>query len=87
MARVLKPAGRALIIDLKRNASPSEISRQVDDMHLSKINGILTKLAFKTMLLKSAYTRQEFEEMLAKTDFSRFEIREELIGLEVSMTR
>jgi ubiquinone/menaquinone biosynthesis C-methylase UbiE len=87
MARVLKPGGRALIIDLKRNASPSEISRQVDGMHLSRINGILTKLAFKTMLLKSAYTRQEFEEMLAKADFSRCDIREELIGLEVSMTR
>ena len=87
MARVLKPGGRALIIDLKRNASPSEISRQVDGMHLSRINGILTKLAFKTMLLKSAYTREEFEEMLAKTDFSGFEIQEELIGLEVSMTR
>jgi len=87
MARVLRPGGRALIIDLKRNASPSEISRQVDGMHLSRINGILTKLAFKTMLLKSAYSRDEFEEMLAKTDFSRFEIQEELIGLEVSMMR
>jgi ubiquinone/menaquinone biosynthesis C-methylase UbiE len=87
MARVLKPGGRGLIIDLKRNASPGEISRQVDAMHLTRINGILTKLAFKTMLLKSAYTRQEFQEMLAKANFSRFEIREELIGLEVSMTR
>jgi ubiquinone/menaquinone biosynthesis C-methylase UbiE len=87
MCRVLRPGGRALIIDLKRDANPGEISRHVDAMGLSTVNRVLTKLAFRTMLLKSAYTREQFEHMLAQTRFSRVEINEAEIGLEVWMTK
>lgn len=87
MCRVLKPGGKGLIIDLKGDASPQEISRQVDGMGLSVFNRILTKLAFKTMLLKRAYTKQQFEQMLAETKFEKVEILETDIGLEISMTK
>ncbi len=87
MSRVMRPGGRGLIIDLKRDASPDEVSRQVDGMGLSTMNRILTKLAFKTMLIKSAYTKQEFLEMLAQEQFSTVDIREEKIGLEIAMTK
>lgn len=87
MCRVLKPGGRGLIIDLKRNASPSEISREVDGMGLTTVNRILTKLAFRTMLLKSAYTKEEFEQMLAQAEFSLVEIHESALGFEISMRR
>jgi ubiquinone/menaquinone biosynthesis C-methylase UbiE len=87
MCRVLRPGGRGLIIDLKRNASPDEVSRAVDEMGLSWFNGIMTRLAFKTMLIKAAYTKEEFEQMLAQTQFSNVNIVEENIGLEISMTK
>jgi ubiquinone/menaquinone biosynthesis C-methylase UbiE len=87
MCRVLKPGGKGLIIDLKGDASPQEISRQVDGMGLSMFNRILTKLAFKTMLLKRAYTKQQFQQMLAETKFETVEILETDIGLEISMTK
>jgi ubiquinone/menaquinone biosynthesis C-methylase UbiE len=87
MWRVLKPGGRGLIIDLKGDASPQEISRQVDGMGLSMMNRILTKLAFKTMLLKRAYTKQQFQQMLAETKFEKVEIIETGFGLEISMTK
>lgn len=87
MCRVLRPGGRGLIIDLKRNASPEEVSRQVDGMGLSTMNRILTKLVFKTMLIKSAYTKVEFEQMLAEARFGGVDIREEKIGLEIAMTK
>ncbi|MGA7858916.1 MAG: methyltransferase domain-containing protein [Terracidiphilus sp.] len=87
MCRVLKPGGRGLIIDLKGDASPQEISHQVDGMGLSRFNRILTKLAFKTMLVKRAYTRGQFEQMLAQTKFSKVEIAEDKMGLEVWMTK
>ena len=87
MYRVLKPGGKGLIIDLKGDASPQEISRQVDAMGLSVFNRILTKLAFKTMLLKRAYTKQQFQQMLAETKFEKVEILENDIGLEISMTK
>jgi ubiquinone/menaquinone biosynthesis C-methylase UbiE len=87
ICRVLRPGGRGLIIDLKADANPGEISRHVDAMGLSTINRVLTKLAFRTMLLKSAYTREHFEQMLAQTRFSRVEINEAEIGLEVWVTK
>ena len=87
MCRVLKPGGRALIIDLKGDAPPGEISHQVDQMGLSFFNRILTKLAFKTMLLKRAYTKEQFQRMLAQTAFAKVEIADSGVGLEVSMTK
>src|ERR1017187_7233845 len=44
VSRVLRPGGRGLIIDLKCDASPDEVSRQVDGMGLSTMKRILTKL-------------------------------------------
>jgi ubiquinone/menaquinone biosynthesis C-methylase UbiE len=87
MSRVLRPGGRALIIDLKRNASPDEINRAVDAMGLSWFNRILTKLVFKTMLIRSAYTKQEFEEMIWEASFSNVEINEDGIGFEIWLTK
>ncbi len=87
MCRVLKPGGRGLIIDLRRDASPDEISRHVDKMGLSTFNRIMTRLAFKTMLLKSAYTREQFQQMLARTEFSKVEISGTDIGFEITMTK
>jgi ubiquinone/menaquinone biosynthesis C-methylase UbiE len=87
MCRVLRPGGRGLIIDLKRNASPEEVSRAVDAMGLSWFNRIMTRLAFKTMLIKSAYTKEEFQQMLAQANFSSVEIDEGDMGLEIWMTK
>jgi ubiquinone/menaquinone biosynthesis C-methylase UbiE len=87
MCRVLRPGGRALIIDLKGNASPKELDAGVDAMGLTGMNRIVTKLVFRTFLLRSAYTREQFESMLAQTEFSRTEIAEHGIGFEISMTK
>jgi len=87
MHRVLKPGGRALIIDLRRDASNESIAKAVDEMHVGAVNGLVTKLTFRFMLLKRAYTRVEFEEMVAETDFQGVEIREDLIGLEIGLTK
>jgi ubiquinone/menaquinone biosynthesis C-methylase UbiE len=85
MCRVLKPGGRALIIDLNHDASPDETDRGVDGMGLSGFNKALTKLIFRHFLLRSAYTRAQFEHMLAQANCSRFEISEQGIGFEVSI--
>ncbi|MGA2881230.1 MAG: class I SAM-dependent methyltransferase [Bryobacteraceae bacterium] len=87
MCRVLKPGGRGLIIDLRKDASLEEINHHVEGMGLGAVNKVLTKLAFRTMLLKSAYTRQQFQHMLAEANFRSVEIQEANIGFEISMTK
>jgi ubiquinone/menaquinone biosynthesis C-methylase UbiE len=87
MCRVLRPGGSALLIDLSREAQPEAVSREVDKMGLSTVNRVLTKLAFKTMLIRSAYSRAEFEQMLAQTAFSKTEISGDGFGFEITMTK
>ena len=88
MYRVLAPGGRALIIDLRRDATRAGISEAVDQMHLGLVNRTITKLTFRLMLLKRAYTKADFDRMLAQTRFESIEIHEgSPISYEVSMRR
>ena len=87
MCRVLKPGGRALIIDMRGDASPVALDEHVNAMGLSTFNRIMTRLAFRTVLVKSAYTKEQFQQMIAQTEFSKVEISEADIGLEITMSR
>jgi len=87
MCRVLKPEARGLLIDLNRDASPESIDHAVNDMDLNFANRMVTKLIFRTMLLRRAYSRQEFKQLLAQTGFRHVDIQEADIGFEISMTK
>jgi ubiquinone/menaquinone biosynthesis C-methylase UbiE len=87
MCRVLKPGGRGLIIDMRRDASPESMNRAVDGMGLNGVGKVTTKLIFRLMLVKSAYTREQFEAMLAQAKFRSVDIREEDMGFEILMTK
>ena len=47
----------------------------------------MTKLTFRFMLLKRAYTKARFERMIAQAGFAAFEIHENLIGMEITLRR
>jgi ubiquinone/menaquinone biosynthesis C-methylase UbiE len=83
MHRVLRPQGKALVIDLRRDVSPAEISQEVEKMGLNWINTLLTKWTFSTMLLKSAYTEQQIWEFLAEAKIPRARIETSGIGFEL----
>lgn len=83
MHRVLKPGGKALIDDLRGDVSVETINRHVDEMGLNRINTFLTKGAFKSMLIKRAYTKSDFEEMAARSTFKKCRIETNAIGLYV----
>ena len=87
MHRVLKPGGRALIIDLRRDASSQSVGQAVDAMNLGPVNRIITKLTFRFMLLQRAFTKTEFEELVSHSKFAGREIAESPIGLEILLTK
>jgi ubiquinone/menaquinone biosynthesis C-methylase UbiE len=87
MHRVLKSGGKALILDLRPDASDAEIAAEVKKMKLSWFSSVLTKLTFKYMLCKRAYSREQLRDMAAQTPFKSCEIREESIGFEMALSK
>src|SRR5690606_6507342 len=84
MHRVLKPGGRALILDLRGDVSREAVEKHVrEDLGLSGINRLMTQWAFEFMLIKRAYTKEAFEQLVSKSRFKTCDIRESTISLEV----
>jgi len=87
MHRVLKPGGRAIIIDLRKDASWEEIVAYVDGLHLSPANTWMTKFTFKHMLLKRAYTGGQMTSLAGESDFKSCEIVKNNVGMEIRLIR
>ena len=87
MHRVLKPGGTALIVDLRKDTSPSEIDAAVAEMGLGRFNAMLTRLIFKHSLLKRAYGERDFKRMVSQTAFATCEIQTGSIGMEIVLRK
>ena len=87
MYRVLKKGGRAVIIDLRRDASRKSVNDMVDQLGMGWASRIFTKLTFRLMLLKRAYTRSEFENFVSQTEFHHADIQETPTGLEITLRK
>jgi ubiquinone/menaquinone biosynthesis C-methylase UbiE len=87
MHRVLKPGGEALIIDLRGDVRPDEIEAHVNGMGLGRIDALMTKLTFRWMLIKRAYTADQFRSMAAASRFGSCAIQESPVGLEVTLRK
>jgi len=72
--RVLKPGGRASILDLRKEATREEIAPYVDEMKLSPVSALFTKLTFRFFLTKNAYTREAIERLAAQSRFGACEV-------------
>jgi ubiquinone/menaquinone biosynthesis C-methylase UbiE len=87
MHRVLRPKGVAVISDLRRDASPEDIEREIKGMELDPINEILVRWTFKNMLLKSAYSVSNMEFMISRTPFGKGRIEVDGVGFQVRLEK
>lgn len=87
MRRVLRPGGKAVIIDLRKDASKQAIDSYIDGLGVSTLNAIFMKWTFRSMLLKRAYTRQGFERFISESRFQDSQIDETPVGFEINLSR
>jgi ubiquinone/menaquinone biosynthesis C-methylase UbiE len=87
MYRVLKPAGRALIIDLRKDASIDDIDAYIKRSDLGFVNSIVYKATFRYLLLPRAYSRPEFLDMASNSAFAGARIDASEIGFEVTLEK
>jgi len=87
MHRVLKPEGRALIIDLRKDASMDDISAYIKDANVGWANSLIYKVTFRYLLIPRAYSKRQFIEMAADSGFGGAEISESGIGFEITLRK
>jgi ubiquinone/menaquinone biosynthesis C-methylase UbiE len=86
MHRVLRPGGKALIIDMRKDATRADIALEVSKMNMSGTSAAITRFVLR-WLRGRAYSRAEFEGMIAQTPFRDVRIDEQLIGFEITLTK
>jgi ubiquinone/menaquinone biosynthesis C-methylase UbiE len=87
MHRVLKPGGRALIIDLRNDASVSDIDAYIKRSGLGWVNALIYKVTFRYLLLPRAYSRQQFLGLASSSAFAGAHIEADQIGFEVTLEK
>jgi ubiquinone/menaquinone biosynthesis C-methylase UbiE len=83
MQRVLKPGGKALVIDIRNDVTDEEIKYIVKRMQLGKLNSMLTSLHFKQVLRKRAYAIEQMEQLVRASNFEYYRIDKEWINFEL----
>jgi ubiquinone/menaquinone biosynthesis C-methylase UbiE len=87
MHRTLRGNGKALIVDMRRDASDEAIAETVAEMRLGPISAFFNVLIFKHMLRKRAYSRENFLRMIAASPFGQAGIDESPMGFDIWLER
>jgi ubiquinone/menaquinone biosynthesis C-methylase UbiE len=87
MHRVLRPPGRALIIDLRKDASMDDINAYIRDANIGWANSLIYRATFRYLLIPRAYSKRQFTELAASSRFVVAEISESGIGFEITLRK
>jgi ubiquinone/menaquinone biosynthesis C-methylase UbiE len=87
MRRVLRPGGKALLIDLRRDVKVEDVSRYVDGLGVSLLNRWFMKFVFRNMLIKRAYRMEDMRRMAIAAGWVDPRIDPSPIGFEVWLTQ
>jgi ubiquinone/menaquinone biosynthesis C-methylase UbiE len=84
--RVLRRGGRAVIQDLRKEASGADIDREVDGQKVGAVSGFMTKRIL-AWLRNRAHSASHFESLVAESNFRTCEIKSDGIALEVRLQK
>ena len=87
MRRVLKPGGRALVIDLRKDVNKKALDDYIRGLKVGILDAFMMKWTFRLMLIRRAYTKQQFVEFISQGGFDNSEIQETPIGFEITLTK
>ena len=87
MRRVLRPGGKALLIDMRRDASMAEVKHYVDGLSVSRLNRWFMLFTFRHMLIKRAYPLEQFRRMAIEAGWDQLQIDTSRMGFEAWMTK
>jgi ubiquinone/menaquinone biosynthesis C-methylase UbiE len=82
MRRVLRPGGKALLIDMRRDASMAEVKQYVNGLGVSRLNRWFMLLVFRHMLIKRAYPLEQFRRMAIEAGWNQLQIDTSRMGFE-----
>jgi ubiquinone/menaquinone biosynthesis C-methylase UbiE len=85
MRRVLRPGGKAMVIDLRKDAPLEAIDAYVAKMHTNAVNATIIRWTFRLMLLKRAYTESDFRSFISESGFEKYDMQEAPLGLEIAL--
>jgi ubiquinone/menaquinone biosynthesis C-methylase UbiE len=85
MRRVLDGDGRALVIDMRRDASMGDIDTFISQHHHG-FDAIVNRIIFR-FLVRRAYSEQEFREFIRASGFTNFAINRGFSGFEITLTK
>jgi len=87
MRRVLKPGGRALVIDLRKDVNKKALDDYIRALKVGILDAFMMKWTFRLMLIRRAYTKQQFVEFISQGGFDNSEIQETPIGFEITLSK
>lgn len=87
MRRVLKPGGRALVIDLRKDVNIKALDEYIRGLKVRVLDAFMMKWTFRLMLIRRAYTKPQFAEFISQSGFGSSEIRETPIGFEITLVK
>jgi len=87
MRRVLKPEGRALVIDLRKDVGKKSLDSYIRGLKAGALNAFMMKWTFRLMLIPRAYTKQQFQNFIVESGFVKSEIQETPIGFEITLVK
>jgi ubiquinone/menaquinone biosynthesis C-methylase UbiE len=85
--RVLRPGGKALLIDMRRDASMASIKQYVEGLGVTRLNRWFMMFVFRNMLIKRAYPLEEIHRMAKEAGWAEPRIDPAPMGFEAWMTK